>query len=857
MSSKRETRRIIPALALTLGMALGGSAHAQLAAQAEASGASGDQLQEVVITAAKRQSTVQNTPISVTAISASDIANKGLTDFNSLAQTVPGISMRTAGPGQTEFEMRGLSSAGGNTSVVGFYLDETALSSPASAQLGKIVIDPNLYDLNRVEILRGPQGTLYGSSSMGGTVKLVPNAPQLGEFAMSGQTVVSETNSGGGTNFTQNGMMNLPLGAAAALRIVGSSDSQSGWVNRYVFADGAVLTDGATGARPANFYTAPLAETVSQANASTLDSFRASLLWRAADGLSITPAFMWQHTHQAGPSAVDVDGSPNHPQVPSASGHWEIYDTPEPQDDEFTLGSLKIEWQTEHFLVTSATANWARTTLVSQDGTEENASPSALGSLGTASPYDTSAGGVGPTGPGPTGPGVQEKDNTRQLSEELRLTSTDPGSFQWQAGYYYQRLQSEWAMWSINPQLISAGVGNIYVDDMPQTITQNALFGEASMEFAAGWKATVGLRGYHYEYSQSNMEYGDFTPYGFANLFAPGGPTLAGNTAPFNTTASGSASGVNPKFDLSWRVDPQLLVYATAARGFRMGGTDQPFTGYLTTVSAAACAAPSSLAVILQCGLQQKLSATPTFPGGYYAPNVQFPNASAQGVPQFKSDSVWNFELGEKGEFFDRQLTLNVDAYYERWSSPQVATNISGFGYTVNGADARILGAEVEAWLKLPAGFSFAGNLGYADSKFLADSAVTGYLSGTAIPDSPQVTTSVTLRNVQPLSDGLELTSSLSYNYIGERTNAPYGETITLFNMNQLLVHLPSYGLANLRVGIKSDNWTASLFVNNLFNKEALLDTQPQINIQTPAFTRYIVNQPITYGLDLSYRFGR
>ncbi len=476
--------RIAQAVAIAMGLALADSAHAQ--AQAQASGASGDQLQEVVITATKRESTVQNTPISVTAISASDIANKGLTDFNSLAQTVPGIAMRTAGPGQTEFEMRGLSSAGGNTSVVGFYLDETALSSPASAQLGKIVIDPNLYDLNRVEILRGPQGTLYGSSSMGGTVKVVPNAPQLGEFAMSGQTVVSETNSGGGTNFTQNGMLNLPLGTDAALRVVGSSDSQSGWVNRYVLADGAVPTDGATGARPANFYTAPLAETVSQANASTLDSFRASLLWRASDGLSITPAFMWQHTHQDGPSAVDVNGSPAYPQVPSASGHWEIYDTPEPQDDVFTLGSLKIEWQTAHFLVTSATANWARTTLVSQDGTEENASPSGLGSLGTASPYDTSAGGIGPVGPGPTGPGVQEKDNTRQLSEELRLTSTDPGSFQWQVGYYYQRLQSEWAMWSINPQILSAGIGNIYVDDMPQTITQNALFGEASMEFAEG-----------------------------------------------------------------------------------------------------------------------------------------------------------------------------------------------------------------------------------------------------------------------------------------------------------------------------------------------------------------------------------
>jgi iron complex outermembrane receptor protein len=835
-------------LAASIALAVAGSAWA-----AEAD--TGTELPEIVITATKRESTVQDTPISVTAISAADIASKGLTDFNSLAQTVPGIAMRTAGPGQTEFEMRGLNSAGGNTSVVGFYFDETALSSPASAQLGKVVIDPNLYDLNRVEILRGPQGTLYGASSMGGTVKLVPNAPQLGQFLASGETVVSETGSGGGTNFTQNGMVNLPLGENVALRIVGSSDSQSGWLNRYVFADGAVPTDGLTGARPAGFYSAPLAETVTQANASSLDSARASLLWRPVDELSITPALMWQHTHQDGPNAVDVDGSPSHPQVPANRGHFEIYDTPEPQDDVFTLGSLKIEWQTEHFLVTSATADWKRTTVVSQDGTEENAGPSGLGSLGTASPYDTSAGGVGPTGPGPTGPGVQERDDTQQLSEELRLTSTDKGPFQWLVGYYYQRLKSEWSMWSINPQILAAGIGNIYVDYMPQTITQNALFGETSLEFAESWKATVGLRGYKYQYNQSNTEWGDFTPFGFANLLS-GAPTLAGNTAPFDTTASGKATGVNPKFDLSWKMNPEVLWYATIARGFRMGGTDQPFTGYLTTVSPTSCGAPSSLAVILQCGLQQKLSATASAPGGYFAPNVQFPNANAEGVPQFNSDSVWNYEVGEKGEFFDRQLMLNVDAYFERWNDPQIATNIGGFGYTVNGADASILGAELEMWLKLPAGFAFSGNVGYADSKFLSDSPITGYLKGTAIPDTPKFTSSVTLHNVQQLTGALQLTSLLSYNYVGGRTNAPYGETITLNNMNELLVHLPSYGLANLRVGIKSDDWTVSLFANNLFNKETLLDTQPQINLQSAAFTRYIVNQPRTIGLDLSYKFG-
>ncbi len=232
-----------------------------------------------------------------------------------------------------------------------------------------------------------------------------------------------------GTSFTQNGMVNLPLGANVALRIVGSSDSQSGWLNRYVFADGAVLTDGATGARPAGFYTAPLAETVTQANASSLDSFRASLLWRPSDEVSITPALMWQHTHQDGPNAVDVDGSPSHPQVLAREDTPRIYDTPEPQDDEFTLGSLKIEWQTEHFLVTSATADWKRTTLVSQDGTEEERRALRARGVLRNSILPTTLRRAVSARPAPDrrDRACRERDSTQQLSEELRLTSTDKG----------------------------------------------------------------------------------------------------------------------------------------------------------------------------------------------------------------------------------------------------------------------------------------------------------------------------------------------------------------------------------------------------------------------------------------------
>jgi len=195
-------RQLLIASWTTLGLLSAGVVYAQQQSAAPAAPAesAGGELQTVVVTAEKRITNVQDTPISITAVSAEDIAARGLTDFNSLAVSVPGLALRTSGPGQTEFEMRGLNSSGGNTSMVGFYFDETPLSSPASAQVGKVVIDPNLYDLNHLEVLRGPQGTLYGSSSMGGTVKLVSNMPKLGEFDASGETVVSNTERGGSIN---------------------------------------------------------------------------------------------------------------------------------------------------------------------------------------------------------------------------------------------------------------------------------------------------------------------------------------------------------------------------------------------------------------------------------------------------------------------------------------------------------------------------------------------------------------------------------------------------------------------------------------------------------------------------------
>jgi outer membrane receptor protein involved in Fe transport len=826
-------------------------------ARAQQESTSSGQLQEVVVTAEKRTSTVQDTPISITAISGADIQARGLTDFNSLALSVPGLSMRTSGPGQTEFEMRGLNSSGGNTSMVGFYLDETPLSSPASAQVGKVVIDPNLYDLNHVEVLRGPQGTLYGSSSMGGTVKLVPNLPELGQFDATAQTVFSHTDSNGGQNLAVNGVVNIPMGSTVALRVVGSSSNTSGWISRNVIQDGAVSTDVLlpTGlSRPSNFYTAPLAVSYPGANTTTISGVRATLLWEPVDRLTIMPAIFWQQTNQGGSNTVDVAGLSQNPTLPSTLAHWEIYDTGEPQFDRLTVGSLKAEYRYDSFTVTSATAIWNRHLVVSQDGTEENSAvlvpslPSGPGTPAVNNPYAVGPVGIGPTGPNPYGSGVSERDYTQQFTQELRVTSTGTGPFKWLVGYFYQDLSSEWSMYSLNPQLGNlanpaltgnplAGNPNIYVDFQPQTIIQNAFFGDFTYNFTPAFSANVGLRYYDYHMDQHNTEYGLFTV-----------NNALGNTVPYNSSASISASGTDPKFNLTWKVTPDFLLYGTVSKGFRLGGANQPIP-----VAPIPPSFPQNpfLSVLQgnECGLQQKLLLIPMTACSAAHGLLQAPST-------FSSDSVWSYEIGEKAEFLEHRLLVNTSAYYMNWQNPQLATNLAGFGITANGADAHIYGLESELTALLGAGFEFSGNVAYTHSSFQEDSPITGYPQGLAVPDTPKWTGSFVLSNRQSLGGDLEGVGSLEFSYVGSRTTAPYGVTISLLNVNESLITMPSYELLNLRYGVRTERWSATAFVTNLANKVFLLDPQPQINIQTSAFTRYTVNQPRTFGLDLTYKFG-
>jgi outer membrane receptor protein involved in Fe transport len=567
-------------------------------------------------------------------------------------------------------------------------------------------------------------------------------------------------------------------------------------------------------------------------NTTRIDSIRVSILWQPIENLTIEPMAMYQSIQQGAPPAVDVNGNPTHPQVPAVWAHYEIYDSPEPQTDSLSFGSLTMTYQLPFFSLTSATGYWHRDFDDLQDETEQV--NSAIG----IPVYDVAGGGIGPNYSS-KGPGMLEQDSSRQLSEEFRVTSSAPGPFQWVAGYFYQNLNSQVQTSVFAPQAAPLLGGTALSDNtVPEDLIQNAVYGNVSWRFSPHFEVAAGFRHYRYSLSETSTEYGLFTPLAAEGL-----------NVPYNAANSTAATGTAPSFTLTYNIDPDHMVYVRIGKGFRLGGVST-LTGPIPVAAASNTNPLYASDVANECGLQAKILLATTCN----------PKTLLQAPTTFSSDSLWSYEIGEKSSFFDHRLIANLNAYLEDWYNPQVATNLAGYGLTVNGGNARIKGVEGQLQALLPGGFDFSLNASYTDAKFIESSAISGFPAGTQIPDTPMVSGSAVLQWKHSLVDDLSLFGSLEEDYTGNKTDLPFGVTATLQNIDQLMVHLPGYAISNFRFGVRGernggDHWSAALFVNNFTNKHVLLDPQPQIALQTAAFERYIINQPLTAGIDVSYAF--
>jgi iron complex outermembrane recepter protein len=780
MGIQMRVRRLLTAAAwggAALG-ALAGSTLAQTAPPTDKASAKETGLEEIVVTAEKRESTVQKTPISMTAISEAEMQARGLEDFRSIAQETPGVSMKTSGPGQTEYEMRGLDATGGFSPTVGFYLDDAPLTAPAQAAQGKVVVDPDLYDLNRVEVLRGPQGTLYGAGSMGGTIKLVTNAPQLNTFAVSAQSKESGTD-GGGFNYGGSAMINLPITQdVAAVRFVGTYKYTSGWIDRIVLNPFPLETNG--GLTRGNVLGAPVQANYSDVNWEALEGGRVSLLLKLGDNLTIQTGLMHQKISTGGPFTIDDPPG-------NVYAHYQPFDIAEPLEDNFSLYTLTIKYHFDFADLTSATAKWNR-----HDEQTQDISETIQSLLGIPSFYP-------PVGIG--GGSQEETDFSDQASEELRLASNGDGRFQWLGGAFFSDFNSNTTSLSNYAGLEPVfGTTDLISVGEPIHIEQKALFGETSYKLTDQLKGTLGLRYYRYTSTEEAINGG------IASI--AGGP---GTVLEFGRAEN---KGFNPKVNLAYTATDDVLIYTTAAKGFRPGGpnTPVPLTG-----PAQCLTGPGNLQSL---GLNS-------------APN------------QFNPDNVWSYEVGEKARALGNTFQINSAVYYERWTNVQQLVDPScGFSFTANAGTASVYGSEIELAANLSESFMVTQNVGLTHATFNDSVRATNTVEGQKLLDVPDLTLNTSVIYSTPVSDSFKFNARGTYSYIGPMQDITYVRN-----------NLPGYSLVNARAGLTSDRFSAFLFCDNLTNKMAILTNNVAQTVNIPSVNRWVTNQPRTIGVDLQVRY--
>ena len=760
-------------------------------------------IDEIVVTAQKRTSSIQTTPISITAVTGEDLQARGVASLAALAQGTPGVSLKTEGPSQTEIEMRGMTSSGGNSATVGFYLDDIPLVGPASAQNGHVVIDPDLYDLSRIEILRGPQGTLFGSGSMGGTVRLITNQPNVSEFQSTVQSVLSGTD-GGGFNHKDSLMVNLPLmDHTLALRLVGTEDNTSGWIDRIVASPFPLAGGDPVGSARGAVQDAPIEKQYPGSNAYQTYAVRATLLWKPTENLSVTPSIFHTTSTQNGISAYDS--------VPGAEAHYQPFDIAEPLTDSLTAYSLNVNYSFALFDLTSSTARWTRNSTQVEEASEAFNNP--LEGI----TYNSNNGLPNPGFYGPAGSGPEhgsEDDPSHQFSEELRLASTGSGSAGWVAGLYYSDFYSLWTFNGTTPNFSSfmdlgtlapATTPNWFDAYSPTRLKQYAGFGDITYALTDALKVDVGARVNHYDYRFSSCISG----YGSGNGAAM--PSCSG-------LIQLSSTSFNPKLNLAYN-SPDAMAYATVSSGFRPGGGNAV---YPTTGAAWGGA------------FQQQ-----GYTGGKW-PSTYAP------------DRVLSYELGEKARMFDRRLTVNASIYYEDWRHVQLEAYPNDWALNINGNYVSIYGVDIDLIADLGAGFKFEIAAGY----------LYQYLDGGPhwviqpihkMPDVAPVSGTASLSYSKPLNNSYTFTARLESSYTGARYSIFFSDP---YEFTGTYRQLPGYDLVNLRAGVNfHDKWGATLFVNNLTNKRAQLESMFTENEPQPSFTRIETNQPLTGGVDLNYRF--
>ncbi|MDE1923925.1 MAG: TonB-dependent receptor, partial [Gammaproteobacteria bacterium] len=725
-----------------LNMSLSGlglaAAVAPLAVFAANASTGGDELQTITVTAQKRAESEQSVPLSMTTFTGVALAQKAINNFFDYATKVPNLSFGLTGDGigtARTVSIRGIS---GNN-VTGFYIDDTPL--PDS-------LDPRVLDIDHIEVLRGPQGTLYGARSMGGTVRLITKAPDLENFSATIHGGLSSTDHTNQPNWTGDAVVNLPLiQDKVALRLSGFYDREAGYFKRTFCTDPAAAMA---------LTCTPLATsgltTVNNVGAVNTSGGAATLTVKVNDQFTITPRIMLQKATYNGFPLSDYLSMPgNGIGYPVPSGPYNLptamspnnftqarwFNVPEGGNDTWGLYSVAMHLKTGFGEFVSSSSYFDRKVFETED--ESDFVYAAITSNCDAAAVANSAV-TGCTAVGTPQPGaISEQKKYQQFSQEVRFVSAFDGPVQLVAGAFYSDLHGRLPFAGYYPPAqvpnldatLGGGPNNpdyanlIFAQDFKSDYQEDALFGQVSYQPIQPLKLTAGLRWYQDKGSSQGYEEG---------LATGGGPAIV---SPYVST---SESGVNPKFEADYHLTPDDMVYVSAAKGFRPGG----------------------LVPIVPAG--QAGTATDCVA----ALKTVNPNISLSDTRSYKSDSLWNYELGTKTAWLDNRLTIDAAVFDIRWSNLQQEILLScGFQYTANVGSAESKGGELELRARPIQPLEFSVGLGYQDAKITSSSASSPQAVGSPVYQVPNWTGNGSVTYTKPLTADWTLVGNANYSYVG------------------------------------------------------------------------------------------
>ena len=757
-----KIRSNLPSLATAALLAAGSVTTPGYAQTATSEATSSAALQEVIVTAQKRTESVQDVPVSITAISSRDLEAMGAQQFFDYGNDIPNLSF---GIGASDGNLAGRGIAlrgiqGSNTT--GFYIDETPVLE---------TLDPHIVDIARIEVLRGPQGTLYGAESMGGTLRIITEQPDASPKGVTGQVHVGGSwTDHGGFNNIEEGVVNIPLITdTLAVRASAFHQFDDGWFNKDIGP-----------------YSAPPTSTLTQVGSMRYYGAQVAIRWQPLSELSITPRIMFQHTEQ--------DGVPYAYNYAENLTQREVFDIATGGTDKWYLASLAINYTAPFGSFVSSTAYFDRNTFETEDDTD----------------YVTYAFSPPPPGAPITVPGpITRKLDLRRFAQEVRFASTFQGPFQILVGGFYsdstRPRDYEWTGQGLGA-LIGAPNDNIlsFVDS--REAKEKAIFGDASLEILKNLKATVGVRWFQDDATFNQYTNGIF--YGSVGSTYVAPPT--------------SESGFTPKYLLEYKATPDVLLYASAAKGFREGGNN--------------IALPPGPAPI---GCDTDLA------------NL---GLTAADVVTFKSDDLWDYEAGFKSSFADHRFTLNATGFWIEWDKIQqlVSLPLCGYGVTANAGHARSQGVEAEFNGRLTPELTLGAGFGYEDAR-ITEKGATPQPVGSPVYQVPKLNYAANLEYARPVTAEWSGFARVDYAYVGHSYSgnnySPSSHPPTP------LEYRPSYNLLDLRVGGRRSRLELTAFFKNITNKHANLGDAILIGAEVPGQPRFVNNQPRTIGLEGRYLF--